>query len=485
MRKYFRFLLVVFLMPLFITKVYAAEPTAEDVLASIQDSYYIDATEYESKTNGIESYLDTLIQADLSANGIDLAAMGYTGFSYVMEDIHTGYYDFFNDDFSEDYEKSFAITYSNTGTGNEADEAMVQDFMNETGEAIEIEEEVDFEEIDTHEYQYGDDTYLEDHVAEAFDGSNIQYYWSTYVGGGSYFSGGLVGEVQLFVDDVWYGTIGLSSRYIVKVYVPYIVEDVDSYVLDLLKTYLTSQGEEVENLVFEEGGVASEDGEYYYGEVRIFYDEGQEIAENVLVDSIYENIVNEPVDEEVQAELEELAKEKGYEETFAVTDVQTDDDISKGLNYTFQVGEEYNGKEVLIISRKDGEEDEFLNPVVENGKVIHTVTDLSLLGVFLPYVEEEQSEDISEEGSETVAEEAAAPVAVPTTYVPYVYGTDAPVLISDDEEDEKIAPSEEPKNDDKKIEEKEEKPKNKALLIILLVVLIIGVIYFMYMGSRD
>ena len=489
MKKYFRLLLVVLFIPFFITKVHAAEPTLEDALACIKDNYTLSVTEREAVQSGLEYLVAEAIEADLAANGIDLVAMGYEGYAYVMpDDIYSGFYYIYPEGYEEEYEKNFTITYSNTGEKDEEAEATVQEVVEETEGEIVFQEIVEFDEIDTHEYQYYETDYLDDHIAEAMADYPVDYEWSGIGGGANYFSGGLVGAVHLFQDDVWYGTIGFFSAYNVRVFVPYIVEDVDSYVLDLLKTYLTSQGEEVDNLVIVDGGgIRSEDDEYYYGDIIILQDEGQEIEENVLVDSIYENIVLNPIDEEVQTELEEIASEKGYEETFVITDVETDEDLSKGLNYTFQVGEKYNGKDVLIISRKEEEEDEFFNPVVENGKVVHSVTELSLLGVFLPYVEETVEEEVPEENSEVI-EETAAPVVIPATYSPYVYGEEKIVPVSDTEDNqiEEVKEPEEDKNkNEEKQDEKEEKPQNKAFLILILIALILGVIYFMYMGSRE
>ncbi len=488
MKKYLKLFILALFVPFFITNVYAEEPMAAEILSNVEDSYVLDVTEGYALEYGANWIISQAIYNDLLAKGYDLNtdeyyySFGldpeniYQGNFYLSQQLEDGtYFDEF---------KEVTISYANTGSQTSEGEEIVSNYLDGEEEIV-FEEAVPFEEIDTFDKDefYDSDKVLEK-LKERSDDDSLDIIYNFYGGAITYFDGGFYGPAHFIIDDVWYGSCFVHSSFYTEVFVPYIVKDAESYALELLKAYLVDQGEEVGNLVFSDGHVVSEDGELNYGKVVVIQDEGKDIGEKIIADSIYEDLVAEPLEEEVVTTLEEIASEKGYEESYTTADVHSEGDFPEEVHLTFEVGSEYEGKEVLVIIPNE-KENETQTIVVEDGKAVLTVSSETKVGVFLPKVEEEPvEEDTTEEVVEVVeAVATAAPVAIPAGYSPYLYGTD-PVVVAEPEEPE-VQKADEPKKEKETKVESEEKPQNRAVLILILVALIIGVIYFMYMGSRD
>lgn len=77
-------------------------------------------------------------------------------------------------------------------------------------------------------------------------------------------------------------------------------------------------------------------------------------------------------------DMQKVLKEKGYNNVLNAFEIKlSSGNVSNGLELTFDVGTEYNGKQVMILHQKqDGTYEEF-EKTVENGKVKITVTELS------------------------------------------------------------------------------------------------------------
>ena len=77
-------------------------------------------------------------------------------------------------------------------------------------------------------------------------------------------------------------------------------------------------------------------------------------------------------------DMQKVLKEKGYNNVLNAFEIKlSSGNVTNGLELTFDVGTEYNGKQVMILHQKqDGTYEEF-EKTVENGKVKITVTELS------------------------------------------------------------------------------------------------------------
>ena len=121
---------------------------------------------------------------------------------------------------------------------------------------------------------------------------------------------------------------------------------------------------------------------------------------NKVIDNVAINnsnaIINGNIIEKTNSIYDEMlskVKEKGFSNIFNIYELKlVSGNISNGLKITFSLGTENNGKQVLILHKKDdGSYEEFIK-TIENGKINIEVTELSPFMVALKNTETINSE---------------------------------------------------------------------------------------------
>ena len=141
---------------------------------------------------------------------------------------------------------------------------------------------------------------------------------------------------------------------------------------DVSKITLTKDYGDFYNIV-EDGEVVSQIVIHKANTIMVY--DGISVSSNANVTLSAEPIKNDTL---IYQEMKNKLAEKGYTDIFNAYELNlTSGDLGDGLELTFEVGTENNGKKAIILHQKhDGTYEEF-ERIVENGKVKITVTELS------------------------------------------------------------------------------------------------------------
>lgn len=157
---------------------------------------------------------------------------------------------------------------------------------------------------------------------------------------------------------------------------------------DVSKITLTKDYGDFYNIV-EDGEVVSQIVIHKANTIMVY--DGISVSSNANVTLSAQPIKNDTL---IYQEMQNKLADKGYTDIFNAYELNlTSGDLGDGLELTFEVGTENNGKKAIILHQKhDGTYEEF-EKIVENGKVKITITELSPFMIALKDNKTENNED--------------------------------------------------------------------------------------------
>lgn len=198
------------------------------------------------------------------------------------------------------------------------------------------------------------------------------------------------GMMYFFKDDISYGHEYKYFNCYYEIVVPSNIADTDQAYInnalprlkeftskispnyDVSKITLTKDYGDFYNIV-EDGEVVSQIVIHKANTIMVY--DGISVSSNANVTLSAEPINN---DFSIYKEMQTKLAEKGYQDIFNAYELKlTSGNLEDGLELTFDVGTENNGKKAIVLHKKqDGTYEEF-ERTVENGKIKITVTELS------------------------------------------------------------------------------------------------------------
>lgn len=486
MKRFLKVFLFVLLVPFLFINVYAEETdsvevSVEDVYSVIPDDFSLDIKESEaiSRTHDV---LYSTIMSILSENSINLSEIHYGLSIFPINPIYEwGVYFFSTTGEATDVPrmKLVQVTYSNSSEKIVENQEIV-DHAVDGLEQLTFSSSFLLDELDNVDSIF-ELSYINSCIREAISDERISFKFYGIGMDGSYFSGGLSGTTFFFVDDVLYQSLPTEIVFSTKVMVPYYVENVDEYLLQIVREFLVSKNVEiVGSLRYEDQSIYDESEYGYFGDVLYEMGVGQDIGENILVEEVYKEVVVEVLQDDKAADvvddLSALAVNNGYADKYRVYEITSSDDVSSGIHLMFQFDEDRNGQNVLVIHKKKDESYEFFQGVVSSNKFLVTVYELSPFGVFFQIKDTTVVQDVSNVVS-------ASPVVVQKM-----------VLESEEESENTEIVESEPKDDQKikKVDEDADEPEeaedersSNLGVIVAIIIALLGVGYFIYMGSKE
>lgn len=372
-----------------------AEPN-KDTLNLIPNTMTVSIKEIEfQKLKEQGNELEKAIRKILADNNVDMTNYTLDMKNYTLDatweslseyDIHKFTVSIRNTKDITVAEKTITVKYSNTDNYNENDKKAIQNIMNKTGYfwLSETKEEREHWNPDFMvKWQK-----LINQLMTPF-GSDVKCVAldSPQVWAGDCLSATHLIREFYFKDDVFYGGMDGEFTFSYEIIIPEDVRDTEKAYINYAKEYLKN------NLNYDVSSFTIK-----YNEVRSYYEifDGEEcidwidihkkdvvrvcdgitISSNANVTLKAETIKN---DNATYSEMQKLANEKGYTNIFNAYELKlSSGTIGKdGLTLRFDVGTENNGKQAIVLHKKqDGTIEEFVK-TVENGRISINVTELS------------------------------------------------------------------------------------------------------------
>lgn len=384
--------------------------TPQEILNLVPDTIEVDMLESEvfivDEDNLVEEHIDLINQKITKVfvdNKIDLKALNlqYTNLSAVdlYEDIHKATIYLSSTD-KNSYEslakKNITIKYKNTSAYSEKDKSYVLEKAKKLPSSIVV---------SNNNKDYGENEFQKS-IESIINDKNIKVIINYGAFGGT--AGDIIVSnsfVALYKNNVLYKTMDITSLAFETIIIPDSVQDTDeayiSYALPKIKeiwnNFEVSNVRRITGKIDEENNITN-NGTYYIMTLN-----GTESARvilkksntNKVIDNVAINnsnaVINGNIIEKTNSIYDEMlskVKEKGFSNIFNIYELKlVSGNISNGLKITFSLGTENNGKQVLILHKKDdGSYEEFIKNI-ENGKISIEVTELSPFMVALKNTE--------------------------------------------------------------------------------------------------
>jgi len=260
--------------------------TIEEVIEVLPDYYFVSVKEDNSSSDVVVNEIYDNVIETLTDNNIDIET-----FDYDVEVNVDSSEDIFNVDVTFDnkteendsYVKSGNIVYSNADDYVEADHDLVNEFVN------------------SHSFVYKDSYELTDDFSdESYNSEDVNNYLDNMFNDTSIdynfyeidSNDNLIGKVLMFVNSKYYASSNVYYKNVPYVYVPWFIEDVNSYVANAAYNILSNKYNlEGHSLTYHDGHLYDETSNTDFGELDYIITDSYEFN-YVSGDLIYEKSSN-------------------------------------------------------------------------------------------------------------------------------------------------------------------------------------------------
>lgn len=314
------------------------------------------------------------------------------------------------------FSKEIKINWSNTVEYNQEDKEYVENTLidfgfkkdNETGHYL------------CHEDLYGElgeESYYKT-LDELINNKELYLILFDENGGvGDYFKHNSSREYQVYKNNVCYAYIEYHADTQSQITVPATIEDTNKayieYALPKVTNFLKEYGVATDNLTIENiSGYwykVTGENEQFIGNIILKKQDGAFIGNNIFVNSLPLN-TNIIVSVKENKALETEIKNKGYSKILGSYELTLEgvNKLENPIDITFNLGNEYNGKNAYVLHEKTDGSFENFERTVNNGKITITVSELS---PFVIGVKEETNQDanVSDETDGKLNDETSKP----------------------------------------------------------------------------
>lgn len=271
--------------------------SSEDVAKELPDYYFVSVNESDAssdvvKTDIYNSVIDSISNSESNTTSFDVSVdVGYPEDIFAVEVNITN-----SNDVNDTSTKNGTIIYANADNYDESDHNLVNDFVNEH----------DFVYKETYELvdDFSDESYsindVNDFIADMFSDSSIDYEFNEITDSEDK---NLVGNILMFVKFKYYASTKLYYKNVPFIYVPFFIEDIDTYVSAKAYEILANKYDlDGHSLSYKDGHLIDDTTGYDFGELDYIIDDSYEFS-YVSGDTVYEKFSNKNLEITFDKEL--------------------------------------------------------------------------------------------------------------------------------------------------------------------------------------